>query len=34
MLQKYSPFAIYGALMIGVVASSVYTRFALAITKK
>ena len=34
MLQKYLPFAIYGALIYGFIASLVYTGFALVVTVK
>ena len=34
MLRKYLPFAIYGALIFGYIASLVNTGFALAVTVK
>ena len=34
MLRKYLPFAIYGALVVGFIASLVYTGGALVVTKK
>ena len=34
MIPKYLPFAIYGALIFGFIASLVYTGFALAVTVK
>ena len=34
MLRKYLPFAIYGALVVGFIASLMYTGAALAVTIK